>query len=261
MQRRGPGVVAVAVTLITAACGGGDAQIPVPQLEADRILFERGTEAMEDENWATAREYFVQIRDNYPQSPFRADARLFIGDSYEGEGSAESYVQALNEFQDFLNLYPTHPRAAYAQFKVGMVHYHQMRRAERDQTETLSAIREFEAFQAQYPADHELMPQVLERAREARDRLGHHHFLVGQFYHRFGSWAGAISRFREIVDNDPEYSERGAVFFFLADSLASVGETAEAIPYFARVVEEFAESEYADEAREKLAALEAAQDQ
>ncbi len=260
MMKSGPAAAVLALTAVTVACGGGDAQIPVPQLEADRILFERGTQAMEDENWAIAREYFVQIRDNYPQSPFRADARLFIGDTYEGEGSDEAYVQALNEFSDFLNLYPTHPRAAYAQFKVGMVHFHQMRRPERDQTETISAIREFEAFMAQYPPEHELMPQVEERAREARDRLGHHHFLVGQFYHRFESWAGAISRFREILDNDPSFSSRDEVFFFLADSLAAAGETAEAIPYFARIVDEFAESEYVEQARMKLAALETTQD-
>ena len=212
MMRRGPTATAVALTVFAVACGGPEAQIPVPQLEADRILFERGTDAMEEENWAIAREYFIQIRDNYPQSSFRADARLFIGDTYEGEGSAESYGQPLNEFSDFLNLYPTHPRAAYAQFKVGMVHFHQMRTPERDQTETISAIREFEAFIAQYPPAHELMPQVEERAREAKDRLGEHHFLVGQFYNRFESWAGAISRFREVLDNAPDFSSRDDVF-------------------------------------------------
>lgn len=244
----------------TVACGAPEAEIPLPQLEADRILFERGTEAMEEENWTTAREYFMQIRDNYPQSPFRADARLFIGDTYEGEGSGESYVQALNEFEDFLNLYPTHPRAAYAQYKVGMVHAHQMQRAERDQTETLNAINEFEGFIAQYPADHELMPQVREQLRRARDRLSEHHLIVGQFYHRFESWAGAISRFREILDNDPGFTNRDAVYFYLGDSLASVGEVAEAIPYLVRVIDEFDESEYVDQARMRLAELDGAED-
>lgn len=261
VRRSGRGASVFLLLLITAACGRDAAEIPVPQAEADRILFERGSDAMNEENWAVAREYFIQIRDNYPQSPYRADARLLIGDTYEAEGSAESSVRALNEFQDFLSLYPTHPRAAYARYKVGMVHFQQMKQPERDQSETVSAIREFEGFLAQYPEDHELTPIVREQLRAARDRLSRHHFLVGAFYHRFESWAGAISRFREILESDPEYSGRDEVYYYLGDALGIVGETAEAIPYLARVVEEFEDSQYADAARRRLAELEAAEGQ
>ena len=49
------------------------------------------------------------------------------------------------------------------------------------------------------------------------------------------------------------------MFFLLADALASTGQTAEAIPYFARIIDEFTESEYAEQARTKLAELEATQ--
>ena len=49
---------------------------------------------------------------------------------------------AINEFSEFLSSIPTHPRADYAQFKLGMSHFYQMRDPMRDQTETLEAIRE-----------------------------------------------------------------------------------------------------------------------
>ena len=146
------------------ACGGGveRPELPSGDVEADRLLFERGATALEEGDWRDARTYFVSIRDNYPQSQYRAEARLSIGDTYEREGTLVAYVQAIDEYQDFLSLYPTHPRAAYAQYKVGLVHFHQMRRAERDQTETKTAVREFETFITLYP-DHELMPEVRER--------------------------------------------------------------------------------------------------
>ncbi len=262
--RRSPGLwlalrllggLAVAVTAL--ACGGRAAEIPDPQLEADLLLFERGTTALEEGDWTRARDYFLQIRDNYPQSRFRADARLAIGDTYEGEGTLEAYVQALQEYQDFLSLNPTHPRAAYAQFKSGMVHFHQMRRAERDQTETLNAIREFETFLLTYPPDHDLRPQVEQQLREARDRLSEHDYVVGHFYYRFKNYAGAISRFRQIIDKHPGYTGRDAVFFHLAESHAAVGQATEAIPYFARILEEFEASEFSLEAAARIAALEA----
>ena len=242
----------------TAIACSSSIQRPEPpsgEIDADRLLFERGVIALDERQWRRAREYFVQIRDNYPQSEYRAEARLSIGDTFEGEASLEGYVQALGEYEDFLNLYPTHPRAAYAQYKVGLVHFHQMRRAERDQTETMNAVQEFEMFITLYP-DHELVPDVRQRLREARDRLSEHNFVVGHFYYRFKNDAGAISRFRQILDDDPAYTRRDQVYFYLAESLARVNQTVEAIPYFARLLDEFEESEYAEQARMRITELE-----
>ena len=247
-------------TIAVAGCAGSDRVNNLPDigdLEADRLLFERGSEAMDDRNWARAREYFLQIRDNYPQSQYRAEARLLIGDTYEGEGSSESYVRALEEFQDFLSLYPTHPRAGYAQYKLGMVHLHQMKRPERDQTETLAAITEFEAFIERFPADHELMPQVREALRTARDRLGMHNYRVGLYYYKYKNYAGSIFRFYALLEEDPEFSGRDAVYFYLASALLDGAQKAEAIPYFARVRDEYPDSEFAAEAVRRLSELEA----
>jgi outer membrane protein assembly factor BamD len=243
------------VSLLTGACGGNDPpEITPGAADADRILFERGRAALQDEEWLRAREYFVQIRDNYPQSQYRAEARLGVGDTFLAEGTAESYVQALEAFRDFLALYPTHERAPYAQFQIGMVHFLQMRRAERDQSETRSAIQEFETFIERYPSDAQL-GEVRAKLREARDRLSDSSFVVGRFYYRNKYYAGAIDRFRSILEEDPGYTRRDVVYFHLADSLARTGETAEAIPYFARLVEEFPQSEYVEQAQRRIEEL------
>lgn len=253
-------VMVCTLTVALVGCAGsmGPNDIPaIGDLEADRLLFERGSEAMDDQNWPRAREYFLQIRDNYPQSQYRAEARLQIGDTYEGEGSPDSYVRAIEEFQDFLSLYPTHPRTGYAQYKLALVHLHQMNRAERDQTETLSAIAEFEAFIARFPADHELMPQVREGLRSARDRLGMHNYQVGLYYYKYKNYLGSMARLREILEEDPGFTARDGVYFYLASALAETTQVTEAIPYFARLLDEFPESEFAAEAAEQLSQLEA----
>ncbi|MEO2196242.1 MAG: outer membrane protein assembly factor BamD [bacterium] len=249
-----------ALTGLIAGCAGSVRVNDIPDiggLEADRLLFERGTEAVDDGNWSRARVYFLDIRDNYPQSEYRAEARLQIADTYEGEGTPDAYVRALAEYQDFLSLYPTHPRTGYAQYKLGMVHFHQMRRAERDQTETLSAIAEFEAFIARFPADHELMSQVREQLRGARDRLGMHDYQVGVYYYGRKNYAGAMARFRELIEQDPGFSRLDGVYFYLATTLADTAQVSEAIPYFARLLDEFTESEFAEQAAARLTELEA----
>ena len=227
----GCGLPAACLLLIGAvalsACGSRQADLPpLTDADADGILFERGSQALEEGAWSTAREYFVQIRDNYPQSPLRARSRLGIVESYEGEGTDVAYLSALSELREFLRLYPpTHELAPEAQFKVGMVYFNQMRRPERDQSETRSAITEFETFIELYAefADPLLLAETRERLREARDRLSDSNYLVGRFYYRLRYYPGAIDRFREILDEDPGYTRRDAVYFHLADALATTG--------------------------------------
>ena len=268
MRRTGAGLPAalpiLVAALTTAACGGRQAEIPaLTEADADEILYERGTQALADEAWSTAREYFVQIRDNYPQSPLRAQSRLGVVESYEGEGTEISYLSALNELREFLRLYPpTHELAPEAQFKVGMVYFNQMRRPERDQSETRSAIAEFETFIELYAefADAELLAEARARLRDARDRLSDANYLVGRFYYRLRYYPGAIDRFREILDEDPGYTRRDAVYFHLADALATIDRGPEALPLFERLVSEFPATEYIENANLRIAELKIAMD-
>ena len=255
-------LVLVACALAVTACGGRAAEIPdLTEADADQILFERGTAALEEGSWSTAREYFVQIRDNYPQSPLRAQARLGVVESYEGEGTDIAYLSALSELQEFLRLYPpTHELAPEAQFKVGMVYFNQMRRPERDQSETRSAITEFETFIELYAefADPQLLADARVRLRDARDRLSDSNYLVGRFYYRLRYYPGAIDRFREILDEDPGYTRRDAVYFHLADALATIDRGPEALPLFELLISEFPSTEYLEDANLRIAELKVA---
>ena len=248
-------VAAVAALLLTAAaCGNRQAVPPAGAAQPDRFLFERGTEALMQEEWMNARTYFQQIVDNYPQSPFRPDAKLGIGDTYLGENTAESGVLAANEFREFLTFYPTNSRADYAQYKLAMSHFRQMRAPERDQTETREAIKEFDVFFAKFGSS-PLAPEVRQNWRIARDRLSEASYRVGLHYHRSRWYPGAIDRFREVLRDDPEYTGRDAVYYYLADSLARTDKTPEAIPYFERLLEEYQQSEHLEDARKRLQEL------
>ena len=254
------GICIVAASFGTLACGSRQPEIAPVTVGADRLLFDRGSEAIENEDWIRAREYFVQLRDNYPQSALRSQARLGVADTYDGEGTAESYVVALEEYRDFLSLYPTDERADYAQYKVGMIYFRQMRRPERDQSETRSAIREFRLFQQRYP-DSPLLGEVRAQLREAEDRLSLSNFEVGYFYYRNRWYPGAIDRFEAILSEDPGYTQRDAVYFHLAHSYQETGEEEKALTMFERLLEEFPETEFLEDVRQYMAALELAVDE
>jgi outer membrane assembly lipoprotein YfiO len=256
-----PSTLALIVTTclvlgFTAACGGKKNVLPQNTANPDRYLFDRGSEALKKNKWTDAREYFRQVVDNYPGSPLRPDAKLGLGDTYLGEKTAESLVLAANEYREFLTFFPLNPRADYAQYKLAMSHFQQMRAPQRDQSETVAALKEFQAFFDRYPGTSSaLTPQVRKDWRIARDRLSQAELLVGIHYFRVRWYPGAIPRLRAILKDDPEFSARDEVYYYLAESLARTDKKPEAIPYFQRVIEEFKTSEHAEDARKRLLEL------
>jgi outer membrane protein assembly factor BamD len=253
---KGLKLCAIALAIATAAaCGTHSRGGPPPgTTEPDKFLFDKGTEALNAKKWLTAREFFKQVTETYTASAYRPDAKLGIGDTYLGEGTAEALVLAINEFREFLSFYPTSRRADYAQFKLGMAHFRQMRAAQRDQTETRETITELENFVARYPSS-DLMPEVKSRLREAKDRLSESDYLVGYFYFRQRWYLGAIDRFEKILKDDPQYTARDAVYYHLAESYARTKREPAALPYFERLVNEFEKSEYLVPAQKRIAEL------
>jgi outer membrane protein assembly factor BamD len=257
-----PAFAALIALAVAGGCSSAPKKPPTGTPEPDKFLFERGTAELDDKDWFTAREYFRQLVDSYPQSQYRGDAKLGVGDTYIGEATSESYVLGVNEFREFLSFYPTHRRVDYAQYKLAMCHFYQMRDPMRDQTETLEAIKELTTFVERFPNAQRsaLYPDAQAKLREARDRIGEHELGVGIQYHRTRWYPGAIERLKGLLDRDPEFTRRDAALFYLADSFDKVGRPAEALPYFDRLIKEFERSEYLAKAQLRATEIRAQMD-
>ena len=256
VRRRLTTLAAAVLVAGAAACAAKNDALPPGVGEPDKFLYDRGTESLEKKRWMTAREYFRRIIDGYPQSELRPDAKLGIGDSYLGEGTGESYVLAINEYREFLTFYPTNARADYAQYKLGMTYYRQMRGPQRDQTETREAVKEFQAFVERYP-NSALLPEVQQRLRESRDRVGEAEYQVGVFYYKQRWYPGAIDRLRALMKSDPGFTYRDGLYYYLAEALLKVKLDAEALPLYERLLTEFEQSEFLEKARERRDELKA----
>jgi len=270
--RRGGWLLLVVLGAAVSGCGSDSKKPPVGTLEPDKFLWEKGTDNLNRKRWFTAREYFRQLVDSYPQSPYRPDAKLGIADTYLGENSAESNVLGINEYREFLSFYPTHKRAYYAQYKLGMAHFHQMHSSDRDQTETRDAIAELTKYMSLYgsnrgeatadtaeeaKAREDTTEEAKKHLREAKDRYSASEYGTGFFYFKTKWYPGAIERFESIRKSDPEYTNRDAVYFYLAQSYIKVQRPAAALPVLDQLLKEFDHSEYLEEARKLVETLKA----
>ncbi len=247
--------VLLASGLVLLAAGAAcTTRMPLPPpgaVDADRFLFERGTAALEERHWLEAREYFRRLVDTYPQSGYRPDAKLGIGDAYFGESRIESNILAANEYREFLTFFPTHAKADYAQYRLAMCYARQVLAPRRDQSATREAVREVDRFIETYP-DSDLMPEVRQLERELRDRLGDSEYAVGLQYYRQRWYTGAMMRFQYILENYPNYSRRDQVYYHVAEMLFRAQQNDDALVWYEKILTEFPESRYASDAKKRI---------
>lgn len=260
VRRALPALAALVLALFVGACSSNGLDRfelpPGTEMQPDAFLFARGSEALEAGRWLTAREYFRRLVDTYPTSQHRQDARLGIGDSYLGERRIDSDILAAGEFREFLRFYPLAERADYAQYRLAVSQVRQMLSPQRDQTATRDALRELQTFTANYP-NSQYLKEVIALEREARDRLSESEFLVGRHYYRTRWYPGAVARLENLLKTDPQYTRRDGAYFYLAESYARLQRIEDALTYYRKILEEFAVSEYMEDARKRVEALEA----
>ena len=255
-------LIALLGALLLAGCGRSKANLPAAgSVDADKYLFEHGSEALKQRHWVQAREYFRKLIDTYPQSSYRQEAKLAIGDSYLGEDSVDSNILAVNEFKEFLAFFPGNSRTDYAQYKLAKGYAQQMLGPERDPTPAKDTLSACDTFLRIFPSS-DLRPDVEKVRRDALDDLSGHDYRIGLFYYRVHWYPGAIERFKGLLDKDPAYPQRDSVYFYLGEMYHAMAKTGragqqdnEALPYFDRIVQEFEKSDYLERARKRIAEI------
>ncbi len=227
-----------------------------PGDQPDKILYEKATREIARGHYDVGRLTLQTLINTYPDSEYLSKAKLSIADSYYNEGGTGGLTQAEAEYKDFITFFPTAPEAPEAQFRAGMAHYRMMTKADRDRSEARLAEAEFKEFLLKYPDSH-VMPRVKARLRQTQEVLADGNFRIAQFYYAKRAYPAARSRFQEIADSYPNYSEGDAALFYLGKSLEMLRRPADAASYYSRVITEHPLSPYVDPVKERLTALKA----
>ena len=235
--------------LAAVSCSHGQPDIATLTSNSDQVIWEAGQKALEKHNWEAARQHFKRILDGFPQSQYAPGARLALGDSYIKEGGTANDILAIAAYRDFLTLYPSHPQSDYAQFQVAEGYYRQRSGPDRDQTQTLHALEEYERLLDIYPSS-PYVEKARERIKECRQTLARAEYMAGYFYQRTRQFCrAAVARYEGILKDYPDFDDLEQVLLHLAECLHAQGRTAEALPHLNRLIEVFPQSEEADTAR------------
>lgn len=255
-------IAAVLVALIAAAwiagCGGKSPESLPGTGPGDERLLALGLDALEREKWEEARGYFQQLLDSYPRSQRAGDARLGVADSYFNQKGSGNLVLAIAEYRDFLTFFPNHPRADYAQYQIAYGHYRQIHAPDRDQDPTTLAIEEFEKLIELY-RNSRYAEEGQKLLSECYETLAESEFQKGLFYLSIRkACRAAIARFNHVLEKYPDYTRKDELHFRLGAAYQMCGQLDQALPHFQRVVDNYPESEFREEAQAILATIQVA---
>ncbi|MCI0470442.1 MAG: tetratricopeptide repeat protein [Candidatus Aminicenantes bacterium] len=198
-----------------------------------------------------ARVLFKEVMQLYPTSVYAGLAKIGIADSYYKDKDAASLILAAAEYQEFVNLYPQSPDAAYASYQIGMSYYRQIKRPGRDQTNTASALKYFELTVQQFP-DTKEAEEAKKNIARTRDHLADHNFRIGLANYRLKAYKGAIDRFKEVIDNYPEFSGNDKTFFYTGITYFAMKDYDSAISFFQGVINNYPKSKYLKKAQKMI---------
>ena len=245
-------IVVLAATLL-GGCFGKKKNAPVAgtSTEPDKVLYGKSTEDIKHGRYTVGRLGLQTLINTYPDSEYLAKAKLAIGDSYYKEGGTAGLKQSIVEYKDFITFFPFLDEAPYAQLQVGMAHYRQMEKPDRDHAEAVQAEAELQTFLEKYP-NSPLAPQAEQRLRETQEVLAEGNFRVARFYYIRGGYRAAGARLLDLTNRYPLYSQADQANWMLGQIYEKTEHNDIAARYYGRIVKDYPLSALAGDAKNKL---------
>lgn len=183
-------------------------------------LYQQGVEFYQNASYKKAVEVFQRMKEEYPLSKFALLAEMGIADAYF---SAKEYPEAELAYNEFLNLHPTNENLPYVMYQLGMSHFNQISTIDRDLTEALKALKEFERLTARFPSS-KFAFLAEKMIRDCKKYLGEHEFYVGEFYFNIKQFKAALRRFEKVARDFTNVGLDYKVSYYIIETKRRIAE-------------------------------------
>jgi len=230
-RRRHAGARAAALTAAAllalggcASLGGGDDEEQAYVERSVSELYNNGMDQLQDGNHAQAADLFDEVERQHPYSVWASKAQLMAAYAHYRDNSYDDAVNTLNRF---IELHPGNRDIAYAYYLKALCFYERIADVRRDQKMTQQARDALKEVTKRFPES--------EYARDARlkldlteDHLAGKEMTVGRFYLENDHYLAAINRFRNVVENYQTTSHVPEALHRLVEAYMALGIREEA---------------------------------
>jgi outer membrane protein assembly factor BamD len=249
-------IIAIAVSLPLAACGG-KAKNKVTLEEAkgpgrDRELFRDAADAIRKGSYDKGRILLNTMINTYPDSTLVKIAKLANADSFYYEGGTKNLAQAEVAYREFVEFFPDDPLADDVMIKIAEIHLKQVQSPDRDPTHAKLAERQLKETLRRYPGT-DRKDLIEDRMTDVQEILAMHELKVARFnFELRQAIAGTQMRTEEILNKYPNFSRFDEALWLHAQTMAIQEDTESAGNDLTRLVTNYPNSEYIEEAKKML---------
>lgn len=187
----------VAFLLATGLALAGCASDEEPEY-VERPVGELYNQAMDDlldENYEQAANLFDEVERQHPYSTWASKAQLMAAYAHYQDNS---YTDAINALDRFIELHPGNRDIAYAYYLQALCYYERISDVHRDQQMTQQARDALQEVVRRFP-DSEYARDAKLKVTLTNDHLAGKEMTVGRYYLNKGHYLAAINRFRTVV--------------------------------------------------------------
>lgn len=242
-------IIMILAVLTVISCSGKQATKPDVEFDAEKSL-KAATELMDSKEFDEARKVLFEIKNRDLTKKYAPLAQLKIADAYIKE---EEYDPAVEEYKKFIEIYPDHKYASYAQFQIAMAYFVQIESPERGYGAAEKALEEFEKLKRMFPRNP--YKEIIEiRIERCKSIIADYEYLVGEFYFKKESYKAAIGRFQYLQTRFPEYKRMPEVLYKIALSYKKLGNMDKTAEYFRSLTEKYPHDSLIPDAEKEFAA-------
>ncbi len=187
-------------------------------------LYNQAMDQLLDENYTQAAQTFDEVERQHPYSTWASKAQLMGAYAHYLN---DSYTEAVNALDRFIELHPGNRDIAYAYYLKALSYYEQIADVRRDQKMTRQARSALKEVVNRFPNS--------KYARDARlkldlteDHLAGAEMVVGRYYLENGHYLAAIRRFRRVVEDYQTTTHVPEALHRLVESYMALGVVDEA---------------------------------
>jgi len=203
---------------------------------------------IENKDYKEAREYLTEIKNRDTTKEYAPLAQIKIAETHSLNDEPEL---AIEEYHEFLRLFPSHKYAVYSQFQIACAYYDQIEGQDREYSAASKAIDEFKKLEQFYPRN-PYSDIIRIRISQCRDLLASHEEYVAQFYYIKGSNDSAINRLKYIIHKYPDYSKIAQIYYYAGLNYLEKDNVIEAKEYFKKAIELSINSKITKKAKSEL---------
>ena len=215
----------VFVVCALSACSGSDKPETSVDAASVETLYEKASNAMDNENYVEATKYFEEVERQHPYSKWSMRAQLM--------GAYSSYLdqrydEAIISLDRYVQLHPGADDIDYAYYLKALCYYEQISDVRRDQDITIQAVKSLNALISRFPNSKYTRDAQLKRDLTF-DHLAGKEMDVGRYYLNRGHVNAAINRFRSVVVNFQTTSHVAEALHRLVEAYMTLGLKQEAL--------------------------------